>query len=162
MSKQIKLELCLLSMDRNQLITAEVFFHWLRSYLFAMLLLMRSRICLLTLPISDFVGLISRHVGLFAKFGLWSLSVINASLSAVGIIYVFHYIFLSSGEREKRKDQLLDLQKSKQERTDSELQNLRQVSIWRSIWLIPILLAAPLAKIKRQRDKVVEKRAKSC
>ena len=46
-----------------------------------------------------------------------------------GIIYVFHYIFLSSGEREKRKDQLLDLQKSKQERTDSELQNLRQVSI---------------------------------
>lgn len=62
------------------------------------------------------------------------------------IIYVFHYIFLSSGEREKRKDQLLDLQKSKQERTDSELQNLRQVSIWRSIWLIPILLAAPLAK----------------
>ena len=79
-----------------------------------------------------------------------------------GIIYVFHYIFLSSGEREKRKDQLLDLQKSKQERTDSELQNLRQVSIWRSIWLIPILLAAPLAKIKRQRDKVVEERAKSC
>lgn len=35
-------------------------------------------------------------------------------------------IFLS-GEREKRKDQLLDLQKSKQERTDSELQNLRQI-----------------------------------
>jgi hypothetical protein len=31
------------------------------------------------------------------------------------------------GEREKRKDQLLELQKSKQERTDSELQNLRQV-----------------------------------
>ena len=46
-----------------------------------------------------------------------------------GIIYVFRYIFLSSGEREKRKDQLLDLQKSKQERTDSELQNLRQVSL---------------------------------
>lgn len=35
-------------------------------------------------------------------------------------------LFLS-GEREKRKDQLLDLQKSKQERTDSELQNLRQI-----------------------------------
>ena len=79
-----------------------------------------------------------------------------------GIIYVFHYIFLSSGEREKRKDQLLDLQKSKQERTDSELQNLRQVSIWRSIWLIPILPAAPLAKKKCRRDKVVEERAKSC
>ncbi|KAJ7387499.1 Coiled-coil domain-containing protein 62 [Desmophyllum pertusum] len=35
-------------------------------------------------------------------------------------------LFLA-GEREKRKDQLLDLQKSKQERTDSELQNLRQI-----------------------------------
>ncbi|XP_068679369.1 uncharacterized protein [Montipora foliosa] len=35
-------------------------------------------------------------------------------------------LFLS-GEREKRKDQLLDLQKSKQERTDSELQSLRQI-----------------------------------
>ena len=36
-------------------------------------------------------------------------------------------MYFTSGEREKRKDQLLDLQKSKQERTDSELQNLRQV-----------------------------------
>ena len=35
-------------------------------------------------------------------------------------------VFLA-GEREKRKDQLLELQKSKQERTDSELQNLRQI-----------------------------------
>ena len=32
-----------------------------------------------------------------------------------------------TGEREKRKDQLLELQKSKQERTDSELKNMRQV-----------------------------------
>lgn len=39
--------------------------------------------------------------------------------------FVVNFIYL--GEREKRKDQLLDLQKSKQERTDSELQNLRQV-----------------------------------
>ena len=31
------------------------------------------------------------------------------------------------GEREKRKDQLLELQRSKQERTDAELTNLRQV-----------------------------------
>ena len=38
---------------------------------------------LLTLPISDFVGLISLQVGLFVKFGLWSLSVMNASLLAV-------------------------------------------------------------------------------
>ena len=39
-------------------------------------------------------------------------------------------MYFTSGEREKRKDQLLDLQKSKQERTDSELQNLRQVCTW--------------------------------
>ncbi|XP_028396750.1 coiled-coil domain-containing protein 62-like [Dendronephthya gigantea] len=32
-----------------------------------------------------------------------------------------------SGEREKRKDQLLELQKSKQERSDSELKHLRQI-----------------------------------
>ncbi|XP_071790283.1 coiled-coil domain-containing protein 62-like [Asterias amurensis] len=32
-----------------------------------------------------------------------------------------------AGEREKRKDQLLELQRSKQERTDAELTNLRQV-----------------------------------
>ena len=49
----------------------------------AMVLLMRSRIVLLTLPISDLVGLISLQVGLLAKLGLWSLSVMNASLLAV-------------------------------------------------------------------------------
>ncbi|XP_075033923.1 coiled-coil domain-containing protein 62 isoform X2 [Mixophyes fleayi] len=32
-----------------------------------------------------------------------------------------------TGERERRKDQLLQLSKSKQERTDTELQNLRQI-----------------------------------
>ena len=38
---------------------------------------------MLILPISDLVGLISLQVGLLAKFGLWSFSVINASLLAV-------------------------------------------------------------------------------
>ena len=38
------------------------------------------------LPISDFVGLISWHVGLLWKLGLWSLSVIKASLFAVVLI----------------------------------------------------------------------------
>ena len=36
------------------------------------LMLILSRIFLLILPISDLVGLISRQVGLLAKFGLWS------------------------------------------------------------------------------------------
>ena len=67
----------------NQSITDAVFFHWLKLHLRAMVLLMRSRIVLLTLPISDLVGLISLQVGLLAKLGLWSLSVMNASLLAV-------------------------------------------------------------------------------
>ena len=58
MSKQMKLNCCLFSIDLNQLITAEVFFHWLRLCFFAIVLLMRSRMFLLILPISDFVGLI--------------------------------------------------------------------------------------------------------
>ena len=47
------------------------------------LLLILSRIVLLILPISDLLGLISRKVGLLAKFGLWSFSVMKASLLAV-------------------------------------------------------------------------------
>lgn len=44
------------------------------------------------------------------------------------VIIVVHYVSqFVAGEREKRKDQLLDLQKSKQDRADAELQNLRQV-----------------------------------
>ena len=35
----------------------------------------------------------------------------------------------SLAEREKRKDELLESQKSKQERTDSELRHLRQVEL---------------------------------
>ena len=38
---------------------------------------------LLILLIFDLMGLISLHVGLLAKFGLYSFSVMNASLSAV-------------------------------------------------------------------------------
>ena len=47
------------------------------------LLLILSRVTLLILPISDLVGLISLQVGLVAEIGLWSFSVINASLLAV-------------------------------------------------------------------------------
>ena len=47
---------------------------------------MRSNICLLILPISDFLGLMRRHVGLLSKLGLWSLRVIKASLFAVILI----------------------------------------------------------------------------
>ena len=60
-----------------------MFFHWLNLAAVMILLLILSRILLLILPISDLVGLISRQVGLWAKFGLWSLRVMNASLLAV-------------------------------------------------------------------------------
>ena len=71
MSKQMKLKRCLFSMDLNQSITAAMFFHWCKLCFFAIVLLMRSRIVLLTFPISDFVGLIILQVGLFAKFGFY-------------------------------------------------------------------------------------------
>ena len=84
MSKEIKHRCCLFLMDLNHSITEAVFFHWLNFVAFVVLLtLILSRILLLILPISDLVGLISRQVGLLAKFGLWSLRVINASLLAV-------------------------------------------------------------------------------
>ena len=83
MSKQIKLRCCLLFMDLNHLIAEVVLFHWLNLAVLMILLLVLSRILLLILPISDLVGLISRQVGLLAKFGLWSLRVMNASLLAV-------------------------------------------------------------------------------
>ena len=59
------------------------FFHWLNLDALVILLLILSRIVLLILPILDLVGLISRLVGLLAKFGLWPFSVMNASLLAV-------------------------------------------------------------------------------
>ena len=65
--KQMKLKRCLFLIDQS--ITAAVFLHWCKLCFFAIVLLMRSRIFLLTIPISDFVGLMSLQVGLFAKFG---------------------------------------------------------------------------------------------
>ena len=72
MSKQMKLECCLLSIDLNQLITAVVLFHWLKLRFFAIVRLIRSRNFF-----SDFAYLELRGVDESA------LSVMNASLSAV-------------------------------------------------------------------------------
>ena len=83
MSKQIKLRCCLFFRDLNHPIAEAVFFHWLNLAVLMILLLILSKILLLIFPISDLVGLISRQVGLLAKFGLWSLRVMNASLLAV-------------------------------------------------------------------------------
>ena len=83
MSKQIKLWWCLFSIILNHSITKVEFFYWLNLDVLVILLLILSRISLLILPISDLVGLISWQVGLLVKFGLWSFSVMIASLLAV-------------------------------------------------------------------------------
>ena len=70
-------------MALNQSSTAAVFFHWFSAVLRLMLLLMLSSIFLLTMPSSLFAGLISRHVGLLAKFSLWSLRVMKACRGAM-------------------------------------------------------------------------------
>ena len=67
----------------NHWSTEDVFFHWLTFLKFTRFWLIFSRSCLLIRPISGFEGFISLQVGLFTKFCLWSLSVINASFMAV-------------------------------------------------------------------------------
>ena len=79
----MKVWLYLLSMPLNHSITDVVFFHWLNLRELVILWLIRSSTVLLILPISDLVGLIRRQAGLFVKFVLLSLSVMNASLLAV-------------------------------------------------------------------------------
>ena len=54
-----------------------MFLHWLNLDALVIFLLILSRIIFRTLPILDLVGLVSRQVGLWAKLGLWSLSVMN-------------------------------------------------------------------------------------
>ena len=70
MSKVINEYDCLFGMLLNHVRTASVLFHWFRLVAAMILELILCRICLLMMPISDFVGLISLHVGLFLKFGL--------------------------------------------------------------------------------------------
>ena len=62
--------------------TFEVHLHRFAFFTLIISLFMLSKICLLIIPISDFVGLMSLHVGLFMKSGLCSFNVMNASLLA--------------------------------------------------------------------------------
>jgi len=62
--------------------TFEVLLHRFAFVTLIISLFMLSKICLLIIPISDFVGFMSLHVGLFMKSGLWSFNVMNASLLA--------------------------------------------------------------------------------
>ena len=86
--------LCWMLLNRDT--TALVFFHQFSSRLLASLALMRSRSCLLIMPISALAGLIRRHVGLLAKLGLWSLRVMNALCPAMMLILSSRCSFLAS------------------------------------------------------------------
>ena len=58
-ARKVSLFFCLSC--ENQFITSLVFFHWLNLHFDPISVLILSKIYLLTLPISVFVGLISRH-----------------------------------------------------------------------------------------------------
>ena len=77
------------------MMTASVFFHWFRLVFVSILELVLCRICLLIIPISDLDGLISLHVGLLLKFGLWSFNVMNPSLAASASILLSSLRFLA-------------------------------------------------------------------
>ena len=74
----------LLGTALNHSMTFEVLLHRFAFVTLIISLFMLSKICLclLIIPISDFVGFMSLHVGLFMKSGLWSFNVTNASLLA--------------------------------------------------------------------------------
>ena len=74
---------CLSGMLVNQLVTSDVFFHWLSFVIFLIFELILSRICLLTFPSSLFAGFMRRHVGWLVKLSLWSFKVIKACCFAI-------------------------------------------------------------------------------
>ena len=59
--------------------TFELLLHRFAFVTLIISLFMLSKICLLIISISDFVGFMSLHVGLFMNSGLWSFKVMNAS-----------------------------------------------------------------------------------
>ena len=83
MSNTMKVCCVLLGILLNHSITDAEFFHWLTIVSDLISVLIRSRIFLLTRPISLFAGLINLHVGLLLKFSLWSFRVMNACFFAM-------------------------------------------------------------------------------
>ena len=77
MSNCMKVHDSLFSMALNQLITLFVFFHCCKLVEVLVVLLMFSKICLLTRLRMLYAGFISLHFGALWKLSLWSLSVMN-------------------------------------------------------------------------------------
>ena len=71
-------QFALFSVFLNHLITAKELFHWL-TCIDVISVFIRSKIVLLTLPISGFDGLISLNEGLSEKLSLGYLTVMYAS-----------------------------------------------------------------------------------
>ena len=84
----------------NQVITSDVFFHWLNFDSFKMFLLIVFNNDLLILPISVSDGLIRRKDKVCGKPSLWSFIVMKASasynFSTLSSISNFFAIFLAS------------------------------------------------------------------
>ena len=94
---RVKLWCCLFLIALNHSITDTVFFHWLNVDALVILLSFQSRIVSLNdFPYLGFGGSISRQVGLLAKFGLRSFSVMNASLLAMVSTFASKKSYLSS------------------------------------------------------------------
>ena len=74
---------CMSGMLVNQLITSDVFFHWLSFVISLTFELILSRICLLTFPSSFFAGFMRRHVGWLAKLSLWSFRLLKGCCFAI-------------------------------------------------------------------------------
>ena len=82
MSNCMNLFLFLLCIWLNQSKTCRVDLHWFRPRASLMAMFIGSRIFLLIFPIWLFAGLMSLHLGLFSKSGLWSFRVMNAVFPA--------------------------------------------------------------------------------
>jgi len=70
----------------NHLITSEVFVQIFKASFGVRTLFIQSSILLLIIPISVLLGFISLRLGLFIKLGLWSFSVMYASVVLVVVI----------------------------------------------------------------------------
>ena len=83
-------------MELNQSNTARVFLQRLILAAVDVSLTILCNICLLIRPISDFVGLINRHVGALSKLGLCIIYI--GALSKLGLYIIYIYIYYNNDD----------------------------------------------------------------
>ena len=89
MTNLINLQLFLLLIFWNHLMTVDVFLHWQNFVILLISLIISSRYILLTHPIPRFGGLINLHLVFYLKFSLWSFMVFSITLSLCEISCFF-------------------------------------------------------------------------